>query len=254
MDIAQFTPERRIMTITGTCHLRYRATDDSGETIYFRAADDDDARARTRNWMSGADFDTSEGTVYYHADIYQILTDADFVETEEYIGREDMSFDPPEPDCVHGEEHAWRSPHSRGHGGGVIIRECCAHCGRYKVTDTWAQDRSTGEWGLRSETYEDADEASLKWVTRRKVEAMLDGLDSVHCYDTTADGYMVTLTDTAIRRGEFNPEDDEQRDEAWDCARDAAKTLERAAPELPDGVTLSFDLDDEMDVVVKITI
>lgn len=73
-------------------------------------------------------------------------------------------------------EHDWCSPISVvggiaenpgvwGHGGGVIIREVCAHCGVYRVTDTWAQDRSTGEQGLRSVEYEPADEDSLAWVS-----------------------------------------------------------------------------------------
>jgi hypothetical protein len=88
-----------------------------------------------------------------------------------------------EPDCADGEEHDWRSPHSvlggleddpgvQGHGGGVIITEVCAHCGIYRVTDTWAQDMSTGEQGLTSVEYRDADDDSLEWVEARKVRAM----------------------------------------------------------------------------------
>jgi hypothetical protein len=79
-----------------------------------------------------------------------------------------------EPDCE-AEEHDWQSPYEvvggvkenpgvRGHGGGVIIKECCAHCGRYRFTDTWAQRRDTGEQGLRRVSYEDADEVSREWM------------------------------------------------------------------------------------------
>jgi hypothetical protein len=105
-----------------------------------------------------------------------------------------------EPDCADGEEHDWRSPHSvlggleddpgvQGHGGGVIITEVCAHCGAYRVTDTWAQDMSTGEQGLTSVEYRDADDDSLEWVEalrvralRETVEGVLDQMDSVAEY------------------------------------------------------------------------
>lgn len=90
-----------------------------------------------------------------------------------------VTLDPEEPDCT--DDHAghnWRSPHSVlggikenpgvwGNGGGVIIREVCAHCGVYRETDTWAQDRETGEQGLRSVQYREADEVSERWVRER---------------------------------------------------------------------------------------
>lgn len=76
-----------------------------------------------------------------------------------------VQVDPPEPKCKAGEEHDWCSPHAVvggleenpgvwGHGGGVIINECCSKCGCKRVTDTWAQDRETGEQGLESVAYE----------------------------------------------------------------------------------------------------
>ena len=84
------------------------------------------------------------------------------------------TIDPEEPDCT-GEEHDWQSPHEvvggceenagvHGHGGGVIITEVCSHCGKYKSTDTWAQNRSTGEQGLTSIEYAEADEKSEQWL------------------------------------------------------------------------------------------
>jgi hypothetical protein len=51
-----------------------------------------------------------------------------------------------------------------GHDGGVIIREVCRHCAAYRVTDTWAQNPATGEQGLESVTYEEADEDSRAWA------------------------------------------------------------------------------------------
>ena len=43
---------------------------------------------------------------------------------------------------------------SRDRGGGVVIAEVCVQCGCKRTTDTWAQDRSTGEQGLTSVGYE----------------------------------------------------------------------------------------------------
>ena len=51
-----------------------------------------------------------------------------------------------------------------------MITEVCAQCGRYRVTDTWAQCRDTGEQGLRSVTYRPADDPSLAWVGREGEE------------------------------------------------------------------------------------
>jgi hypothetical protein len=44
----------------------------------------------------------------------------------------------------------------------VMIREVCAHCGRYRVTDTWANRGA--EQGYTDVSYEDADESSMEWV------------------------------------------------------------------------------------------
>lgn len=75
-----------------------------------------------------------------------------------------VAIEPAEPACSHGEGHDWQSPVEivggidenpgvRGSGGGVIIDECCMHCGCQRQTDTWAQDRTDGEQGLTSVTY-----------------------------------------------------------------------------------------------------
>jgi hypothetical protein len=77
-----------------------------------------------------------------------------------------------EPECD-GLEHDWRSPYSLlggirenpgcwGHGGGVVIREVCRHCGMYRETDTWAQDECGQPY--RKVSYEPADDDSLEWV------------------------------------------------------------------------------------------
>jgi len=83
--------------------------------------------------------------------------------------------DPPEPDCASGHDHDWCAPHEvvggcesnpgvQGHGGGVVITDVCSHCGCYRVTDTWAQRPDTGQQGLTSVEYRDADDASAAWV------------------------------------------------------------------------------------------
>jgi hypothetical protein len=92
---------------------------------------------------------------------------------------DNVTLEPDEPSCGDGEEHDWRSPIELvggceenpgvyGHGGGVIITEVCRHCCCKRVTDTWAQNRDTGEQGLESVSYEEdaytADElARVEW-------------------------------------------------------------------------------------------
>lgn len=95
--------------------------------------------------------------------------------TGEIEARESVACDEDEPKCVDAELHDWKSPYSVvrgmsqnpgvfGHGGGVIITEVCRHCGTYRVTDTWAQDPDTGEQGLTSVEYRDADADSMAWI------------------------------------------------------------------------------------------
>jgi len=81
---------------------------------------------------------------------------------------------PDQPDCGSGHDHDWMSPSFLGglderpgvwgHGGGVIVREVCAHCGAYRTTDTWAQDQTTGRQGLTSVSYEAAHDESVAWI------------------------------------------------------------------------------------------
>lgn len=92
---------------------------------------------------------------------------------EVYHGRITVA-EPEEPECS-AKEHDWCSPFEllggceenpgvMCHGGGIISKKCCSHCGIYQITDTWAQDHETGEEGLRETTYESADGASLAWI------------------------------------------------------------------------------------------
>lgn len=93
-----------------------------------------------------------------------------------------ITLNPEEPACVDGQDHDWVSPYSvvggikenpgvYGNGGGVIIKTVCRHCGKYHIHNTWAQRSDTGEQGLESNHYEDADESSEAWVENQKVSA-----------------------------------------------------------------------------------
>jgi hypothetical protein len=129
-------------------------------------------------WTEGGDWDTSENTFWVNDYAWQIdpvtneELDADRVDAR-------VAFEPAEPTCDHDGGHDWKSPHSVlggleenpgvwGKGGGTVSREVCLHCGVYRVTDTWAQDPSTGAQGLESVAYEDADDDSLEWVAARR--------------------------------------------------------------------------------------
>jgi hypothetical protein len=97
-------------------------------------------------------------------------------------GEEDLdtvALHPDIPGCVDGINHDWQSPlkvvgGSENHpgmwpnGAGVIIREVCGNCGKYKVTNTWAMDMATGAHGLRSVSYEKPDNISLQWLADKR--------------------------------------------------------------------------------------
>lgn len=100
------------------------------------------------------------------------------IDGEPVIGEDDqciaVEIEAEEPECEDGHEHDWCSPYEvlggleespgvHGKGGGVIITEVCSICGTYRVTDTWAQRRDTGEQGLESVEYREADDRSYAW-------------------------------------------------------------------------------------------
>lgn len=107
---------------------------------------------------SRSDYGDTPGT--YYADWHAVnVDDSDDRASRSYAMPE------PEPECPDHAEHDWQSPHEivggvaenpgvHGHGGGVIITECCMHCGCKRTTDTWAQRSDTGEQGLTEVSYE----------------------------------------------------------------------------------------------------
>lgn len=226
------------------------------------AEEANEALDAARDGVERSNYRDACGTIWIDVRIANIVTGETWTAT--------VTLEPDVPACADDHEHDWQSPYSvlggleenpgvQGHGGGVIIREVCTHCGTYRVTDTWAQRRDTGEQGLKSVDYEDADDASLIWLAAAKLEEALDASADVHGYDEQDGIYTVTLTDAAIHAGEFDSE--VSGDEAWDCARKVVKRLEGTLPEnLPrnrhgrDLVHYDVELDDGERDIVRIRI
>ena len=136
------------------------------ETVW--AADIDDALQAAVDGVDRANYDMDDdGTIWVDALATDMISGESVSET--------VTLEPEAPDCADGHDHDWQSPHEvvggdranpgvYGHGGGVVITEVCRHCGCYRVQDTWAQRRDTGERGLESTTYREADDRSLTWV------------------------------------------------------------------------------------------
>lgn len=104
-----------------------------------------------------ADYDTSRGTVW-------VRIHARNVDDREDDASRTYQIDQDEPPCPGGDEHDWQTPHDIvggvkenpgvvGHGGGIIMAECCMHCGMRKKTDTWAQNPDDGTQGHTTVTY-----------------------------------------------------------------------------------------------------
>lgn len=152
-----------------------RADDGNAEVEYELA---DTAAEAAREYVNDGDWGDRSTTSWIRVYVWRMgLYLEDGAVNEATIDREPhtVMLAAEEPECEEGEDHDWQSPLRVvggiaenpgvwGHGGGVIITEVCAHCGTYRVTDTWAQDPETGEQGLRSVEYRDADDASLAWA------------------------------------------------------------------------------------------
>ncbi len=115
-------------------------------------------------YADGCDWPDEPRTWWLHVTAYRRGIDArgDDVQVDVTIGH--AAIDPQEPPCCDDGEHEWASPHEIvggcaenpgvfGHGGGVIIRECCTRCGCARVTDTWAHCHRCGTQGLAAVTY-----------------------------------------------------------------------------------------------------
>lgn len=150
-----------------------------------------------------------------------------------------IEIEPDEPECSHDDGHDWQSPVEivggiesnpgvRGHGGGVVVDECCVRCGCRRTTDTWAQDRDTGEQGLTSVEYEEGAYAEeLDRAVARALEGgpIPDGMEDypVPCAYCAAD---VPLTDAVDVPDE---DDDEEWAELADLHDDDCEWIETRA-------------------------
>lgn len=129
----------------------YTCWDSSGERVEVEADDPDEA-----------------ARVYVDAGVWEVGDTTTWVTVHVEDDEGDLcsipvGVDPDEPDCSE-EKHEYGTPYDIvgglkdnpgvwGHGGGVLIVEVCAHCGLFRVTDTWAQNPETGQQGLISVQY-----------------------------------------------------------------------------------------------------
>jgi hypothetical protein len=130
------------------------------------------AEEAAQEYVDGGDWETTGVT--WWIDIRCTPLDDAGEDIEDDAETITIAVEPEEPECTEA-DHDWcnplevvggieSNPGVWGHGGGVEITEVCRHCGAYRITDTWAQRQDTGEQGLRSTEYRDADSDSLVWV------------------------------------------------------------------------------------------
>ena len=150
----------------------YICWDESGIEKTFDAISAQDA---AEEYVYGGYWDHSEKTQFIEIQVME--EDSDYAESIT------VTIDPDEGECDNSEdsEHDYQSPFELlgglkenpgvfGNGCGVIIKEVCANCGKYKTVDTWTQNPVNGQQGLHSVKFEDADEQSLKWISSQSVE------------------------------------------------------------------------------------
>lgn len=163
-----------------------------------------------------------------------------------------VAVDPVEPECEGDHEHDWQSPYSVvggirenpgvwSSGGGVKRKTTCAHCGAYQLVDTWAQDPNTGEQGLESISYEDADDASIEWVQGRRDHAAIAALAKIA--EVTIDSLgRLRITGYAPDSSGNGYDGDTSPGSAWDEECDRLRQAVRIA--LPSGWSIDWDDDD----------
>lgn len=149
----------------------YMCWDESGTRVEISA---ESAVQAAKAYVADGDWGDHDETIWVRVRTAELATDGSLGDTELHT----VAIEPTEPACSFDEGHDWQSPHELvggleenpgvfGHGGGVLINEVCAHCGCRRITDTWAQDPLSGEQGLRSVEYREANEQTLEWVNRK---------------------------------------------------------------------------------------
>lgn len=130
---------------------RLWSTSDGGGTVEIEASPSELGEKVEADWSDCWDDDGDRGTWWCHVTCRCEATG------EQVDVRVEIA--PVEPDCADGNDHDWRHRHVIGNGGGVIVTEVCRHCGKRRITDTWAQDRGDGSQGHTSVAYEAPEEA-----------------------------------------------------------------------------------------------
>ncbi len=141
---------------------KWHAADCSGFAVEFDA---DSGEQAAQQYVDGGDWGHRNETQWITVTAWRrgIDADGDWRDVDSAIHK--ITLEPEEPDCIDADGHDWQAPLEIvggikenpgvwGHGGGVTIDEVCVRCGCGKTIDTWAQDMSDGEQGLRSVSYE----------------------------------------------------------------------------------------------------
>lgn len=138
--------------------MQFTYTEDGQDCGVIEAAAADEALDLIRDDFDPDLYRGEAETVWIDIRVYS--DDGDLVASET------VTVDPREPSCAPGKTHRWsapinivggcrESPGVHGHGGGVTIKEVCEHCGWFRVIDTWATRRDTGQQGLESVSYQE---------------------------------------------------------------------------------------------------
>lgn len=134
--------------------------EDGYEYDTCEAATAEDALEIAKANVDRGNYSDAEGTLWIDVTVRADETD-DYYEEE---ASATVQLDEEEPSCS-ADAHDWQAPYEIvggiqenpgvwGHGGGVIIKKCCMHCGCARVTDTWAQRPDNGVQGYESVSYE----------------------------------------------------------------------------------------------------
>lgn len=154
----------------------YQMSDDQVREEIKAESMEDAVEAAVESWQSGS----WERRVDVEVRVVELDDDGEEVGAVEWVIVE-CGDDPTPPDCADGHKHDWRSPFSCVGGikenpgvwscGGTAMRylECCPHCGAYKEETRLGTQRNPGQ--CDEVEYRDADEKSLAWVERNRVQA-----------------------------------------------------------------------------------
>lgn len=160
------------------------------------------AMEQAESWAMEGDWDTENGTTWAAVSVEN---------PEGETRHHKIAIDPPEPKCSHDKGHDWQAPFAivggskqspgvYGSGGGVTIHEVCMRCGCGKLTDTWAQDPSDGEQGLRSVQYREGEyEAEVEEILDGTLTALENGL----VYARTVDAKLYVHESTGLDVTEY---------------------------------------------------